>query len=109
MTSGYMHTRRPVLICARFPKSPFKAQPCCFTACAFYGSWKITAAHVLGKKHTALPQNLVPNLLSFRLQNLNLLIFSCDVHISDLKLWLKVVVVIHIKKGMNFSKKKSGA
>lgn len=35
--------------------------------------------------------------------------FSCDVHISDLKLWLKVSVVIHIKKGMNFSKKKSGA
>lgn len=63
----YVHT---------FPnKSPFKAQPCYFTVCTFYGSWKITTANVLGRKHTALPQNLVLNLLSSHLQNLNLLTF----------------------------------
>lgn len=58
-------------------KSLFKTQPFIiwemiwrFTACTFHGSWKISAANVFGRKHTALPQNSIPNLLGSCLQNL---------------------------------------
>lgn len=79
-----------------------------FIACTFYGSWKITAANIFGRKHTALPQNAIPNLLSSHLQNLKFFWLS----LWCAHFWSKTVVEnlgnhSH-QEGNKFLKKKSG-